>query len=66
MLARTQVVEEQMRDAKQLIFKKRRRKNSRRLTAHRQVSGARRDAPAASARWALTGPVRVNAVNSVN
>lgn len=29
-----------MRDAKQMIFKKRRRKNSRRLTAHRQVRGA--------------------------
>lgn len=32
-----QVVEEQVRDAKQIIFKKRRRKNSRRTTAHRQV-----------------------------
>ena len=32
-----QVVEEQLRDTKQLIFKKRRRKHSRRLTAHRQA-----------------------------
>lgn len=32
----TAVVEEQLRDAKAIIFKKRRRKNSRRLTGHRQ------------------------------
>ena len=31
------VVEEQVRDAKVIIFKKRRRKNSRRLTGHRQA-----------------------------
>ena len=32
------VVEEQVRDAKVIIFKKRRRKNSRRTAGHRQVS----------------------------
>ena len=32
----TAVVEEQLRDAKVVSFKKRRRKNSRRLTGHRQ------------------------------
>ena len=31
------VVEEQVRDAKVIIFKKRRRKNSRRTAGHRQV-----------------------------
>jgi large subunit ribosomal protein L21 len=31
-------VQEQFQDAKVLIFKKRRRKNSRRLKGHRQVS----------------------------
>ena len=34
------VVEEQVRDAKVIIFKKRRRKNSRRTNGHRQVRGA--------------------------
>jgi ribosomal protein L21 len=36
------VVEEHVRDAKVIIFKKRRRKNSRRNAGHRQVSFARR------------------------
>ena len=34
----TAVIEEQFQDAKVLIFKKRRRKNSRRLKGHRQVT----------------------------
>lgn len=33
------VVEEHVRDAKKLIFKKKRRKGYQRLTGHRQVSG---------------------------
>jgi len=41
------VVEEQVRDAKVIIFKKRRRKSSRRTTGHRQ---ARRAAEASALR----------------